>query len=614
MNYHLIDIVIILLYLLISIAVGWWVSNRASRDIQAYFLGGNTLPWYFLGVSNASGMFDIAGTMWLVMLAFIYGMKSVWLPWAWPVFNQIFLMMYLSVWLRRSNVMTGAEWIKTRFGEGKGAKLAHIVVVVFALVSVIGFLAYGFKGIGKFADNFLPWKLNADPNTNSNLYALCLMGITTFYVVKGGMFSVVITEVIQFLILSVASVVIGIIAMGKVSAEKVAANVPSGWGDIFFGSRLVDLNWNGIIDSVHVQIQNGGYFYFSAFFMMMTFKGVLVSMAGPAPNYDMQRILATRSPKDAAKMSGFVNVVLYFPRYLMIMGLTVLSIVYFRTEIVAMGDKIDFEKILPYALARFVPVGILGLLIAGLLSAFMSNFAATVNAAPAYIVNDIYKRFINPNDSPRKYVRISYIASFAVVAIGISFGFVVQSIDSVVQWITAALWGGYVAANVLKWYWWRFNGYGYFWGMVAGIGGALVIPLLPFAQSKVVEGALFMPHALSSFPYILAVSLVGCVLGSLLTEPEDDDLLMRFYTRVRPWGFWGPIRARVLAENPNFPRRTEFRKDCINVLIGVVWQTAIVALPMYIVLQAKWNIMVAVGVILITTLILKKTWWDKLQD
>src|ERR1019366_7018478 len=173
--------------------LGYWVSKRASRDTKAYFLGGNTLPWYLLGVSNASGMFDIAGPMWLVYL--------------------IFLMVYLSTWLRRSNVTTGAEWIRTRFGTGRGAQLSHMIVVIYALVSVIGFLTYGFKGIGKFAVDFLPWHFSA------NQYALILMGITTFYVVKGGMFSVVITEVLQFCILSVASLAIGIIAIARVSPE-----------------------------------------------------------------------------------------------------------------------------------------------------------------------------------------------------------------------------------------------------------------------------------------------------------------------------------------------------------------------------------------------------------
>ncbi len=430
-----IDIAIILAYLAVSVLVGYWVSHRASRDMKAYFLGGNTMPWYVLGVSNASGMFDIAGTMWLVYLLFVYGLKSVWIPWLWPVFNQIFLMVYLSTWLRRSNVMTGAEWITTRFGTGRGARLSHLIVVIYALVSVIGFLTYAFKGIGKFATNFLPWHLSA------NEYALILMGITAFYVVKGGMFSVVVTEVIQFCILSVASIAIGLIAIARVSPEMLHRVIPAGWDHIFFGWNL-NLNWSGLIDSVNSKIAQDGYSLFGIFFMMMLFKGILISMAGPAPNYDMQRILSTRTPREASLMSAWVNVVLIFPRYFLIAGLTILALVFYNDQIRAMGNNIDFEMVLPYALGRFVPVGLLGLVMAGLLAAFMSNFAATVNAAPPYIVNDIYKRFINPHASPRTYVRLSYAASFGVVVAGITFGWFVGSINSVIQWIVSALWGG----------------------------------------------------------------------------------------------------------------------------------------------------------------------------
>ena len=106
MQLHPVDIAIICTYLVTTILIGFWVSKRASKNLNSYFLGGNTIPWYILGVSNASGMFDITGTMWLVYLIFVYGLKGVFIPWAWPVFNQIFLMIFLSIWLRRSNVMT----------------------------------------------------------------------------------------------------------------------------------------------------------------------------------------------------------------------------------------------------------------------------------------------------------------------------------------------------------------------------------------------------------------------------------------------------------------------------------------------------------------------------
>ena len=596
MHLDRIDIAIILAYLATSVLVGYWVSHRASRDMKAYFLGGNTMPWYVLGVSNASGMFDIAGTMWLVYLLFVYGLKSVWIPWLWPVFNQVFLMVYLSAWLRRSNVMTGAEWITTRFGSGRGARLSHLIVVIYALVSVIGFLTYAFKGIGKFATNFLPWQLSA------NQYALILMGLTTFYVVKGGMFSVVVTEVIQFCILSVASIAIGLIAMARVSPDMLHRVIPAGWDQVFFGWTL-HLNWSGLIDSVNAKIAEDGYSLFGIFFMMLLFKGILISMAGPAPNYDMQRILSTKTPREASLMSAWVNVVLIFPRYFMIAGLTVLALVFYSGQIREMGSNIDFEMVLPYALGRFVPVGLLGLLMAGLLAAFMSNFAATVNAAPPYIVNDIYKRFINPNASSKTYIRLSYVASFGVVVAGIACGWFVGSINSVIQWIVSALWGGYTASNVLKWYWWRFNGYGYFWGMVSGIGASLILPVA-------------LPHTspLNAFPLLLAISLAGCLAGTLLTPAEDDEVLKSFYRRVRPWGFWGPVLRKVLKEDPSFQPNRDFRRDMFNVVVGICWQTSLVALPVYIVIRHSAAALVALAVVAATSLILKYTWYDHLRE
>jgi len=596
MQLHFIDISIIILYLVSIVAVGFLISKKASKNIDSYFLGGKSIPWYILGVSNASGMFDITGTMWLVYLVFVYGLKGAFIPWLWPVFNQIFLMVYLSTWLRRSNVMTGAEWIKTRFGTGTGAQLSHIIIVIYAIVSVIGFLSYGFKGIGKFSSTFLPWDLTPDQ------YGLIFMGITTLYVVKGGMHSVVLTELIQFVIMTIASIAVGIIAMNHITSGQVAGLVPEGWKELYFGWRL-DLDWSGILDSVNAKIASDGYEYFTIFMMMILFKGFLVSAAGPAPNYDMQRILATKNPKEAAKMSGFVSVALFFPRYMLIAGLAVLAIVYMMPELKAMGSDIDFEMVLPWALSKFVPTGLLGILMAGLLAAFMSTFAATVNAAPAYIVNDIYKRYINPNASDRQYVKMSYIISLAVVVVGISFGFFVEDINSVTQWIVSGLWGGYTAANVLKWYWWRFNGYGYFCGMVSGMVPSLILPLV-FPDV----------HDFNMFPFILALSLLGCVIGSYVTKPEKEDVLKAFYKQVRPWGFWGAIHDKVVREDPGFQRNKNFKRDVFNIVIGIIWQTSLVVIPIYLIIKENIPLISALIILLITSIILKKNWYDKLTD
>jgi Na+/proline symporter len=599
-------------YLLTTVFIGYWVSHRASRDMKAYFLGGNQMPWYVLGISNASGMFDISGTMLLVYWMFIYGLKSVWIPWLWPTFNQIFLMVYLSSWLRRSKVMTGAEWIKTRFGTGRGAQLSHMIVVVYAFVSIIGFFSYGFKGIGKFAATFLPWHLTP------NQYALILVAITAIYVIKGGMISVVITEVVQFFILAIASFAVGIIAMMKVAPETLHNMVPAGWDNLFFGWHL-NLDWTTLLPAATAKIAEDKYELFGFFVMMLLFKGILISAAGPAPNYDMQRVLSSKTPREASMMSAWVNIVLTPPRYFLIIGLTVLAAAFFGPDLRAMGTNLDFETVLPMALGRFVPVGLLGFLIAGLLAAFMSNFAATVNAAPPYFVNDIYKRFINPDAKPKTYVHLSYLASFAVVLIGVLIGWNVTSVNSVVLWIVSGLWGGYTASNVLKWYWWRFNGYGYFWGMITGIASALILAFPGLLGNLTITQSLLVKHPVNLdvtivFPLVLIISLIGCILGTLLTKPEEDIVLMDFYRRVRPWGFWGPVLRKVLAEDPSFKRNKDFVRDMFNIAVGIVWQIALVALPLYIVIQEFERAAITLAVVLVTSAILKFTWYDHLAE
>ena len=606
MNLQPLDIGIIIGYLVLTLVIGFLISNRASKNLDSYFLGGRKIPWYILAISNASGMFDITGTMWFVSILFIYGLKGAWLPWMWPIWNQVFLMVFLAGWLRRSNAMTGAEWLKTRFGEDRGGRLSHLIIVIFAIFSVIGFIAYTFSGIGKFATSFFPWDLTTEVGnriiSSENMYALLIIGFTTLYTIKGGMYSVVATEIMQYLVMIISCFIVGVIAMNLVTPVQLNAVIPAGWKDLFFGWKL-NLDWSNLIPTVKSKISADGYEFFSIIFMIMIFKGILVSIAGPVPSYDLQRILSTRSPRDAARMTGFTSLVLFFPRFLLVAGITVLVLVYFSPKLNSMGADIDFEMIFPYAVSNFIPTGLLGILLIGLIAAFMSTFSAYVNAGPAYIVNDIYKKYINPNATNRRYIRLSYWVSFIVVIVGVCFGIFIHSIDSATKWIVSSLYGGYTAANVLKWIWWRFNGYGYFWGMLSGLVTSIFIPL-------------FFPEAsaLNTFPIILLISSAGSVAGSLLTAPDNDNVLKNFYSTVRPWGFWDPIYKKVLTDQPDFKKNTNFKRDMANSIIGIAWQMSMLVMPIYLVIREYISLAVTLGVFLVTSFLLKIYWYDKLED
>ncbi len=605
MKLALLDIGIILAYLLATVVIGLVLRKKAERSKKDYLLGGNSLPWYMLGLSNASGMFDISGTMWLVTLLFVYGLKSAWIPWLWPVFNQIFLMIFLSMWLRRSNVTTGAEWINTRFGAKTGARLSHNVVIVFAIIMGLGYLAYGFIGIGKFVEIFVPWEyvsayvpFNVSPEYVPHFYGIIFTCFAVFYSLLGGMMSIVWADLIQYILMAISSIIIGLIAMNAVAEQPLL--VPDGWLTPFFGMHL-DLDWSRIIPEVNQKIESDGFSLFSVFFMMMIFKGVLVSLAGPAPNYDMQKILSAKSPREAALMSGSVSFILMPIRYFMIAGFGVLGILYYDQLDLLVAGQIDFEQILPSAINEFIPIGFLGILLAGLLAAFMSTFAGTLNATQAYIVNDIYLKYINPDAPNRRITLMNYVAGLVMVLISIVLGFYAKDVNDVLQWIVSGLYGSYVAANVLKWYWWRFNGHGFFWGMVGGL-----LPALSFRF--IFDGVL----DLYTFPLMLLLAVVGCLIGTYTAPPVEEETLKEFYKNVRPWGFWKPIHDKVIAEDPAFEGNKNFKRDMVNVVVGIIWQTSLVIFPIYLVLLEGVPTIITLIIAAICTYILKKNWFDKL--
>ncbi|HEU5364016.1 MAG TPA: sodium:solute symporter family protein [Hanamia sp.] len=608
MKLQLTDISIVVIYLVSMLLIGMYFRKKARKNKESYLLAGKKLPWYLLGLSDASDMFDISGTMWMVSLCFVYGFKSIWIPWLWPVFNQVFNMMFLAKWLRRSNADTGAAWLATRFGiTGKGVSSSHNITVVFALIGCLGFLAYGFVGLGKFIEIFVPWNLvqpyipfHVGAEYVAHFYGIVFTLFAMFYSILGGMNSIVIGDLIKYIIMTVGCIAIGYIAMKHLHGQKL--NVPKGWGSPFFGLDL-NLDWRNIVPDAMKKIKDDEFGLFSVFFMMMLFKGVFASLAGPAPNYDMQKVLSTRSPKEASKMTGFVSIILLPVRYTMVIGLTVLGLLYYnQMDLSNPAGGTDFEKVLPAAINGFLPVGILGIVLTGLLGAFMGTFSGTLNAAQAYIVNDVYLKYINPEASTNRIIRMNYSTGIIVAAVGIGLGFYAKNVNSILQWIVGALYGGYIASNMLKWYWWRFNARGFYWGMMAGIIAALVFPFI------------FTGLPLYNCPLLFLISIIGCIAGTYSAPATDVEILKKFYKQVRPWGFWKPIHEMVVVEDPTFVPNKRFKLDMFNVVIGIIGQSCLTILPMYLILWMKLPLLITIIILGIVVLILKNTWWDKLEN
>jgi Na+/proline symporter len=620
---HSVDVVIIVLYVLLTLGVGIWISKRASKGLDSYFLGGKSIKWYYLGLSNGSGMFDVSGTAWMVGLLFLYGAKSFLFMWMWPIWNQIFIMVFLAVWIRRSNIMTGSEWILTRFGDDRAGRASHLIVAVFAIVASVGFIAYFFEGVGKFMSVILPWDIAVVFNdvvwlTSSQSYALIIIFLTTIYTIKGGMFSVVATEVLQYGIMVLSGILIAIYAFISVSDVEINNIISTEWSTIFFGNTI-EGSWTGKLTAFNNLVDTQGYKMFGAFIGMCLFKGFFASIAGPTPSYDMQRILSTRSVKEAAYMSGFTNLILFIPRYLLIGGIVVLALVYLAPSM-AISPTLslnDLEIILPTVINNHVPVGIKGLLLAGLLAAFMSTFSAFVNSGPAYVVNDIYKKYYKPDEEEAHYIKASHVTSFIIVILGVIMGFFAESINAITLWITSALYGGYVASNFLKWIWWRFNGWGYFWGMTSGLIIATLQFLVDMNKDNFEVGSFLYNCAhidvIYIFPIIFVVSLLGSFLGTLLTPATNMKTLKAFYFNVRPWGWWKPVLKELQVDDKTITKNGDFASDMVNCVVGIVWQSSMVLLPIYFMIRDYPKTLIALLVFVVTTVILKFTWLDKVR-
>lgn len=232
----------------------------------------------------------------------------------------------------------------------------------------------------------------------------------------------------------------------------------------------------------------------------------------------------------------------------------------------------------------------------------MSTFDSTVNAGAAYIVNDIYKRYVSPDAPAKRYVRFGYFASVLLVVVAIVIGvFKIESIHEITTWITFGLYGGYVAPNILKWHWWRFNGYGYFAGMIGGIIASLVPLLIRPDMNK-----------MYILPFSLAVSTIASIIVCLQTRPETDEVLESFYRNVRPWGYWRPVFEKIARKNPKIRANTNFARDAFNVGVGIIWQLTLMVVPICIVIRERRTLWLSLAVLAVTSVIMKFTWYDKL--
>lgn len=566
------DLSIIVVYLLGMMAIGLWARRWAARGVDSYFLGERKMPWWMLAMSGSSSYWDITGTMWIVSLLCVMGMKAMWHQWIWGFPIPVFFAFFMGRWINRSKVLTAAEWMKTRFGEDQAGVAARSSYAALAIVTVVGFLAYDAVGMGKFGAQYLPFSKTA--------CSILILGSTGIYVIIGGFQSLVWTEVVQTVIMSLGALVLCVIGFTHVDVAGVAARLSGEFYSLSFSWREMTL-------------ADTEFFLLGALTLAWVSKGLLLCFGGPEQLYDFQRFLSARDEKEASKL-GLLWGALHTLRWPMAMAIALLFLSGFQ------GVK-DHEQVLPAVIQSYLPTGVRGLVLAALLAAFMSTFNSLVNAGASYLVVDVYQRFLQPRASPRQLVRAGAVSSFLLIAAGLVIGARATSIHKVFQWIMAALGAGVLLPNFLRWYWWRLNGWGFTAGILAGIAASMV-QAVAFADTP-----LYL-----YFPVMAAVGLIASVTVSLLTPPTEEQVLLEFYRTIQPAGLWGPIRRKLEALDPSF-RREPFGPVLLNLALGIPWLFALWVFPMYLVGRQMVAAGVCFGVALALSVVLYFTWYRPLK-
>lgn len=537
-----IDYAIVVAYLVILAVIGLILARRAGRSSEHYFLGGRTIPWWALGASGMSSNLDVAGTMTIVALLHLYGLQGFFIELRGGVVLPIAVFLaFMGKWHRRSQVMTTAEWMLLRFGDGAQGRAARFTAALTYLVITVAMTVFFFTAGGRFLSEFLPFT----PLQCTLGMAIVALG----YTLIGGLYGVVWTDVFQAGIIGAAAIYLAVLAARLITPELLAD-----WPGAAFNSFLPRVGGAPGL---------APYEMFGAFLAVWAAKGVLEGLGGSGGSaYMAQRYYAARSDRECQKIAMLWTVLFAF-RWPMVLGFAVLAV---QLGIDATAPDAA-EGLLPRVLqSAYFPAGVRGLLVAAMLAAAMSTFDSTVNAGASYVVRDLYEPW-RRHTGARERVWAGYGASILIVALGLLIAlWAGASVVAVWVNIVMLLFPAFLVPFALRWFWSRFNGAGFALGICGGFGASIYFYL--HAPSGWNEATQFIA--------IAAVSTVTATFGAWLTPPVPLPTLRAFYDRIGPFGWW-PRTWKAT-------HHAEHRLDVVRLLVALPWQVITFLIPMGMVL------------------------------
>ena len=509
MTLSTLDWLIVGLYFILSLAIGIWSSKKAGKDTKAFFLAGRNMPWWLLGISMVATTFSTDTPNLVTDLVRQNGVSGNWSWWAFLLTGMLTVFVYAKLW-HRSGVLTDIEFYELRYSGKAAAFLRGFRALYLGLIFNVLVMGTVSLAAVKFGEIVLGW-----PGWVT-LSIAC--SITLAYSTLGGLKAVIMTDFIEFILAMVGSIwamffILGLPQVGGLSQLISHSNVVD---KLSILPNLSDPNvWIPVM-LVPLAVQWWASYY-----------------PGSEPGgggYIAQRMFSAKDEENAVAATFLFNIAHYALRPWPWILIALSSLVIFPelSDIQEAfpnlpADKLGHDVAYP-AMLSLLPSGLLGLVAASLIAAFMSTMSTQLNLGASYLVNDFYHRFIKPNASDKDLVRVGRIFTVLSIFLGAGLGLLLTSAGQAFT-LLLMIGAGTGLIYILRWFWWRINAYT---EIVAMISSLVIAAYFNFGNSALEEWEKIVFGAI--------LTTLVWIVATFVTPPDDEKKLQEFVNKINPGG------------------------------------------------------------------------------
>ncbi len=530
----IVDWLIVALYSIATIVIGLYFTRRATASTTDFFIAGRSLPWFIAGTSIVATTYSSDTPLFVAGLSRNEGVYGNWFWWAFAIGNLASVFFFSRLW-RRTEAITDVEFVSLRYAPGPATSFLRafksifdgVVVNCVVMASVTVAMTKVLKVLLNLSDTEVLFSLPLFGPVTETTAALALLSIlAVVYTTMSGLYGVVYTDLIQFALAMIGSVALAAIVYVQASSggllENLAASPDFKRATLHFFPDFTAVQWSNFLSRDWRTLPVADM----AAFTFMVYIGVAWWAGAPGSGYMVQRLLATRSEKDALYANLWFTFCHYVLRPWPWILVGVISMVYFP-------GIADAESAYPEMIHRFLPMGLKGIMVASLLAAFMSTLDTHLNWGASYLINDLYRPFIVRNKPPKHYVRASRVCMLLLACVAIVVGTRLSGILDAYKYI-GVITGGVSLVMILRWYWWRVNP----WSEISAMAASLVFGNLAeiFLANYTDEAGVVHDLFALRLVLVLAAATAVWLATTFLTSTSPKTTVRAFHRKMRIGG------------------------------------------------------------------------------